>query len=200
MKIINSEQGSEDWLKLRKSKITGTDAAIIIGASPFKSVHELWQEKLGIKETNYTPNKAMAHGTKLEPVARDILIKHTGLHFEPIVCIHDEYDWAMASLDGYNEENNIICEIKCPITLGRHREALDGKIQEYYLPQIRHCLWVTGAKSCTFMSYYPDYEPCFSLIEVLPDLEYQTFLIEKEKEFYIQMCTMQEPYHWEFKK
>ncbi len=46
-KIISTENLSyEEWLGLRKTGIGGSDAAVILGISPFKSTLELWNEKV----------------------------------------------------------------------------------------------------------------------------------------------------------
>lgn len=198
MKFLDYIQGSEEWLSLRKDKVTGTDAASILDMSPFKNVNKLWEEKLGIRSPD-KPNQAMQHGTINEPIARDLLIKEKGIHFDPIVALHDSETWAMASLDGYNVENNVICEIKCPFKLEGHELALQGEIKEYYIPQIQHGLWVTGAKLCYFVSYMPDHEKSLVIIEILPDLEFIEKMIPKLHEFYVCMCTFMPP-AWQFKE
>lgn len=46
-KIISTENMShEQWLQVRKTGIGGSDAAVILGISPFKSPLELWNEKV----------------------------------------------------------------------------------------------------------------------------------------------------------
>ena len=46
-KIVSTENLSyEEWLQLRKRGIGGSDAAVILGISPFKSTWELWNEKV----------------------------------------------------------------------------------------------------------------------------------------------------------
>ena len=39
-----------DWLKARRKGIGGSDAASVLGISPWKSNVQLWEEKTGIAE------------------------------------------------------------------------------------------------------------------------------------------------------
>ena len=40
----------EEWLKLRRQGIGGSDVSIIAGINPFKSVYQLWLDKTGQTE------------------------------------------------------------------------------------------------------------------------------------------------------
>ena len=42
------QQGSEEWLKLRKNYLGASDAAVVLGISPFQTRYQLWQDKLGL--------------------------------------------------------------------------------------------------------------------------------------------------------
>lgn len=183
MKIIQLEQGSKEWLDFRKSHITGTDCSAILGKNPWTSPKKIWKQKLGLIEPDKV-NKAMEHGTFHEPIARDLLIKETGIQFEPIVAVHDTYEWAMSSLDGYCPINNVICEIKCPVKIDGHQLAWEQQIKEYYIAQIQHALWVTNASLCYFCSYMPTHSHPLIIVQVKPDEEYIVNMIEIERMFY----------------
>lgn len=182
MIIIDCEQGSPEWLILRKNKITATDASVILGVNPFKPIKKLWQEKWGLIAGD-PMNAAMERGQKLEPIARKLANESLGYDFVPIVATHDIDQWCMASLDGYDHKFNVICEIKCP-GLDTHNLALEGQIKEYYTAQIQHQLHVTGASLCMYISYNPDAKEPFHVISVMPDKEYIEHMIKKEEEFY----------------
>ena len=64
------EQGSAEWLTLRKSKICASEAAIILGISPWKTPFQLWEEKTGRKESGFS-SIAMQYGTDMEPKIRE---------------------------------------------------------------------------------------------------------------------------------
>lgn len=46
---IKLEHNSPEWLAFRKSGIGGSDAAAILGISPFRTNVEVWEEKVGLK-------------------------------------------------------------------------------------------------------------------------------------------------------
>lgn len=155
MQIIEVEQGTQDWLDLRRTKITATDVAVILGASPFKGAGRLWLEKRGEIEPDL-PTEAMMWGNEHEGEARDALDLHLDFRrFEPFVCLADD-GWRMASLDGM--DNNELCEIKCPMYIDSksHLLAEKGEVAEYYWMQIQHQLSVTGADRCHYWSWHPE--------------------------------------------
>ena len=195
MRILEIDQGSPEWLALRQSKITGTDAGILTGSNPFKTKVDLWKQKLGLAPRD-EPNAAMKRGSELEEPARWLLSESLGINFKPAVAISDTYEWMMASLDGLSPCLRFMCEIKCP-SQKYHNEAKEGVIQQYYRDQIQHCLAVTECEKCYFCSYLPKDEREIVIIEVYPNLEKQAEIIAKGQEFYINMCTMNPPKEWE---
>lgn len=171
-------QGSSAWLEHRKKCVTGTDAAIICGVSPFKNVRQLFDEKLG--KTPYGPiNDAMRRGTEQEPIARKWLENELKMSFAPDVKFHIQYPWMMASLDGINLDDDIICEIKCSKKC--YEKASQGIIDIYYLYQVYHQLIVSNAKFCWFCAYHEGkgWKIRINLSENAMDE-----ILEKELEFY----------------
>lgn len=132
-------QGSEEWLALRRTKITATDARVLMGVDPWKTKKQLYDEKLGVgkqqKQTFY-----MKRGLDLE----DSIISHLehkyGLPFQKVTVVRG---FCLASLDAMSNDGNIIAEIKCP---GKkdHDLAMKGKIPDKYYPQLQFTLHVTG--------------------------------------------------------
>lgn len=176
MSIVDIKQGSKAWLKLRKSHITATDANVIMGVSPWKTLMELYNEKIS-DEPPEEPNERMKRGIGLEPTARNIFILETGIYVEPKVY---KKDWALASLDGISEDEKVIVEIKCPGQKD-HSIAMDGKIPDHYYPQIQHQIYVTGVD----MAYYFSFDGSESvLVEVERNEPYIQEMIKKEEAFY----------------
>jgi len=125
----------------------------------------------------------MERGIALEPIARLMASEQLNMIIDSgIVVIHPEYqDMMMASLDGYNRENDIIFEIKCP---GKedHKSARDGKIPKKYIAQLQHQLaCIPKAKFSYYVSFDGEH---IVFIKVERDLEYIKQLIEKEIEFF----------------
>src|SRR5258708_33099507 len=98
MKKLNLQQGSTEWLELRNNKIGASDAPVIMEVSPWTTPFQLWQMKMGL--TKVAQNEAMKHGLTYEPIARIKFMEEVGCHILPIVALHDEIDFMLASFDG----------------------------------------------------------------------------------------------------
>lgn len=181
MKLLNLEQGSDEWLFKRKGSITGTDASIIMGVNPYKNRKQLLKEKLGLVE-DAPPNEAMLKGMRLEPKAREIYMLKENTIVYPAVVVHDDYFWAMASLDGLSHNSDFFVEIKCGESA--FNKALKGEIPAYYYAQMQHCMWVTGVKFCHYFCYW---EGKGNIKTVERDEAYIEKLVEEEIKFYDEM-------------
>lgn len=182
MSALVLEQNSPEWLQMRKSKIGASDAPIIMGISPWKTAYRLWQEKLDLVELSPL-NWAMQRGHDLEDEARKLANQITTIDFKPIVMIHREYPWMMASLDGFDESSESILEIKCP-GLKSHQKYVDGELPEMYYAQIQHQLAVSGLSRAVFFSYHPDHTQKHAIICVCRNEDFISKMIEQELKFF----------------
>lgn len=146
MKLDSLEQGTPVWHEFREKGIGSSEAAIILNLSEYKTPYELWCEKTGVAENAFTGNFATERGQALEPRAREHYELETGIVMKPVCFVHPKYEFMRASLDGYNEEQNIVLEIKCPHKSNHYELALKGEVPLQYMAQIQHQLLVTGAK------------------------------------------------------
>src|ERR1700743_3251665 len=112
MKVIELEQGSQEWLSWRKTVITATDCSSIMGNNPWTTAYKCWQRKVGLIEENKS-NEAMERGKRLEPEARSQFTQQYGIDMTPVVVESTEYDFLGASLDGISIMGNYLLEIKC---------------------------------------------------------------------------------------
>lgn len=180
-------QGTHEWLELRKTKITATDASIIMGASHWKTKTQLYQEKT----SNAIPmfaNEKMQRGLDLEPIARDLFTVKTGIKLSPKVVVKE---WAMASLDGVDSTGKIIVEIKCPGSTD-HATAVSGKVPDHYYPQLQHQMYVCNVDKM----YYFSFDGADGVIlEVVKNAEYLEKMLIEEMKFYqcLQSRTPPEP-------
>lgn len=129
MKKINYSQGSSEWLNWRKNMITATDAAVIMGISPYCTAYKLWQRKLGLIPEQ-SVNKAMIRGTEQEPIARDIFNKSHQYDMQPAIIESEKYKFLGASLDGLSACGKYILEIKS-------QPPVKG-IPDFHYAQIQH--------------------------------------------------------------
>jgi len=188
MKIMNLEQGSEEWLSWRKTVITATDIAVILGISPYATPYQLWQRKQGLIEEQFV-NGAMKRGSHLEPLARDKFIEEYGITMEPVVAEHSDHAFIGASLDGISPCGRYILEIKCNGD-ARHAEVKKGIIPDFHTAQMQHQMLVTGANKCFYYSFDGIDGIC---IEVPADESFMEDALNAAREFYRALAVQDAP-------
>lgn len=186
--MIPKVQGSNEWLEWRKTKIGASDAASILGIDPWCTAHKRWQEKLGLIDPQEV-NPYMKRGIELEPRARACFEQMTGIKVQPIVLVHPDYEWMVASLDGLSTCAKVAVEIKCN-GAKNHNLALKGEVPDYYYSQLQHQMAVWGSDKINYFSF--DGEKGV-VITVKRDEPYIKNLIEKEEEFYQCMVDLKPP-------
>lgn len=192
MKIIDLEQGSQEWLDFRKDKIGASDAPIIMGVNSWTTPLQLWRRKLGF-EPDIQETERMRRGKELEPIARKIAESKYGCQLTPIVVQHHDFDWMIASFDGYSLDCDFGIEIKCPGQKD-HELAKQGKIPEKYRPQLLHQMIVADINIMVYMSYLSDDDIAF--VEIQRDVFDQSYVdnfLNKLKSFYDCMKILVEP-------
>lgn len=179
MKFIPVKQGSPEWLEWRRSKITATDAAIILGSSPYSNIHQLRAEKLDLIDRP-PMNFAMQRGKDLEDEARQEFEEMTGYVMIPRVVEHTTHSWMGASCDGIDVFGQHLLEIK---NNGKknHKLATQGIIPSHHYPQIQHQLEVTGLNMCYYFSFNGKEGV---IVRVFRDAHFIEKMIEKEMDFY----------------
>jgi putative phage-type endonuclease len=138
MKILNLEQGSDEWKIARLEKISGTRLGDAIG-TPAKQeslINELIAERLtGEPKENYI-NLAMARGLEAEEHAIEEYEARTGeITEEAGLCVSDKYEWLVNSPDRLIGKTKAL-EIKCPNTDTLIGYVRKGGIPKEYLPQV----------------------------------------------------------------
>ncbi len=88
--LANLENGSKEWLELRKQGIGGSEVATICGFNKWTSAYTLWCQKTGKISGEIEVNEAMEWGNRLESV---IIDKFEENHPE-LKVIRDVGTWA----------------------------------------------------------------------------------------------------------
>ena len=182
---INVEQGTQDWLELRRKSVTASDCACLMGVG-FETPYQRWMKKITGEEEPV--NDDMQRGKDLEPVARAEAERIFETPFYPETHIHAQNTWAMASLDGISPNGTII-EIKCPRSKG-HEAARLGVIADYYIPQLQWQMYVAEKEEVQFLSYCDG-----DLIPILVkrDQTYIDILVKLATGFYESLATLTPP-------
>jgi putative phage-type endonuclease len=144
MNVVKLVQGSPEWHEHRKSHRNASETAAVLGLSPWLTPYQLWEIKTG-RRPQPEVTAAMAHGTKLEPLAREAYEQLTGHVMEPVVLVKGEYS---ASLDGITLDGQLVLEVKCPKSkdsrLLAEAKAAHVPVDVYW--QIQTQLLVSGAR------------------------------------------------------
>lgn len=140
---------------LRKSGCGGSDVAVIMGTSPYKSPYQLWMEKTGKVEPEDISNMPhVRRGIVGEKTARMMLEAEYLKSFVPKFW-EGELPYYRCSDDGYNEDLNMFLEIKT-MSEKNHKLVADGIIPEYYMAQVQWNLFVSKCKKALFVSFRPE--------------------------------------------
>ncbi len=159
--IINAEQRSDEWFAARAGRVTGSRARDVLAKikTGEAAARRDYRLQLAVErmtgrpmESGYT-NEEMQRGIALEPVAREKYSAVTGYKVDESGFLQHTALMAGCSLDGDINAFEGILEIKCPKSTTHVSYLKGGVMPSEYLPQVRHNLWISGAKWCDFFSY-----------------------------------------------
>lgn len=149
-----SANSHDEWLENRKKGIGGSDAAAILGISPFKTNVDLWLEKTGQKEPDDISNEEkVKYGHDAEDPLRTLFMldhpEYELFHDEHMILQNTKYPFMQASLDGELTE---IATGRKGIYEGKTTEIMNkrmlnewnGQVPIYYYVQCLQYLIVTG--------------------------------------------------------
>jgi len=154
MNIIQLLQGSPEWHAFRANHFTASDAAAMMGFSPYKTRDQLLHEKAtGItEEVTEEKQRLFDKGHAAEAMARAILEEDIiGQDLFPVTGTSSEWPLIAASLDGLTMDDSMVFEHKL------HSQKLIAYIEEHgdlpdsHWPQVEQQLYVSGAGGCKFV-------------------------------------------------
>lgn len=174
-----------EQLEARKNHIGGSDAAAVVGISPYKTPLQLWLEKSG-NEVDQEENEAMEWGNRLEDAIAQAWSEKTGMKIRrqpmrvssehPFMAVHvDRQVLGDPRGAGYLEIKNF----------GHFSTGYDNEEQavaDYVQVQCLHGLAVTGWKWSPWAVLVGGQK--FYHGEVERDQEAIDFLIDAEREFW----------------
>ena len=134
-----SEQGSEAWLQWRTKFKSASQASTVLGVNPFESADDMKRRALGLMPPVFF-NNAMRTGVERENEVRGKTEKHFGKTFTPQCWEYGEY---AASLDGMDEEGQIVVELK--VSKYTYYKILKNEFPENYKIQVMQQLLCSGA-------------------------------------------------------
>lgn len=177
----------EEWLKLRKQGIGGSDAGAVCGLNPYVSPMDVYMDKTTeeIPEQD-KDNESMRLGRDLEQYVAERFCEETGFK----VCrsnqmyIHPEYPFMLADVDRLivGKENGLIgleCKTASPYSADKWK---GGKVPAHYLAQCYHYMAVLNADAWYIAVVIYGRE--FKFVRIERDEEVIWNLIRLEKNFW----------------
>lgn len=142
--MITEEQRLE-----RNKGIGGSDIAIILGLSKYKTPYQLFLEKKGLMDSQSEENNLQYWGNRLESVIRDEFAMRNKLEIEePDTIVHPINEFLRGNLDGFIPEHNCVLEIKCAAGFNASKwgETQTDGVPLEYLCQVAYYVALTNAK------------------------------------------------------
>ena len=140
-------QNREKWLAARDAGIGGSDAAVIVGLSKWKSPFQLWLEKTGqVEPEDISDNEYVHFGNILEQVVADEFTLRTGKKVQRRGLMRDSnLPFMLASVDRMVIGEN--AGLECKTANGFAAKEWEGdEIPDAYYCQCQHYMAVTGCE------------------------------------------------------
>ena len=184
--ISTKDLTREKWLELRRNGIGGSDASVVMGKNPWRSIQQLWEDKTGKTPVLENSNEYTYWGNVMEGIIRKEFMNRTGLkvrqkHF---MIFHPQFPFMFADVDGivtdeYGEK--CIFEAKT-VSQYREDEWKDGKIPVEYMLQVQHYLAVCNMQKAYIAALIGSNH--FIYYTILRDEEMIADLVYAEKKFW----------------
>lgn len=168
-------QGSEAWRAWRGKGLGSSDAPVLLGWSPWKTLEQLVLEKQGKWKPTFgeAQQRAMDRGKRLEPVIRAWYERTHGKgKLFPDGIFEDKH--LRGSFDGIcrdapNEDGSAgrLIEIKAP-NRDDHELARAGLVPKKYVPQVQWLLMLSGLLWADYVSYGSD--DTYAVVQVKRDV------------------------------
>lgn len=160
--MLDMEQRSEEWIKIRLGKVTASRIADVTAktktgwsASRANYMAELLSERLTGEPRDTFTNAAMQWGTDMEPQARRVYAFMEGVEVQEVGFVpHPTIDMSGASPDGLVGDLGLV-EIKCPNTATHIETLLGASIDAKYVKQMQWQMACTSRNWCDFVSFDP---------------------------------------------
>ena len=206
----------EEWLAARQIQgIGASEAAAIVGLSPWMSKNELWYIKTGKKIVkDLSGNAAVEQGIRMEGAIRTVFAaRHPEFqveHHAYDILYQTERPWLFATLDGEITESfadssvkKYPLEIKTSTPRGKADwdKWSDGKIPDNYYIQILHQMLATGWEKAYLTAFLYGKEDIiireydFLRKDCEADLDW---LLKEETEFQESIVSGQKPLNFTF--
>ena len=169
MKIVQGlHQGSSDWLQCRSTRFGSSEAAAMLGLSPYTTRSELLRIKhtgLDREFSDWFQRNVLDKGHRVEEATRPMIEAQINDVLYPATV--EGHGRLVASCDGLTLDGELVWECK-QWAEALAAEVQAGRVPDTHMPQCQHLLLVTGADRLFFTVSDGTGERLVST-EVLPD-------------------------------
>jgi len=146
-RISTADLSYEEWLRLRKTGIGGSDAGAICGLNPYISSMGVFYEKTREEVETYD-NESMRQGRDLEEYVARRFVEETGLKVRRSNAMYqsEEYPFMLANVDRLISGENMGLECKTASAYNADKWTGDS-VPAHYEIQCHHYMAVTGAEA-----------------------------------------------------
>ena len=183
--VPTAKMTREEWLQLRRRGIGGSDASVIMGKNPYRSILQLWEEKTGKLPVTDDGNEYTYWGNVMEPIIRKEFMNRTGLKVRQkhAMIFHKEYPYLFADVDGIvTDERGEKCIFEAKTASQYKAEQWEDGVPEEYILQVQHYLEVCGMDKAYIAALVGGNKFVFHTI--YRDDELIRNLVSREKEFW----------------
>ena len=170
MRIVNVEQGSEEWEALRRGVPTASNLGEIVtpAKGQLSSSAERYAAKLIAQSHGVVipppPSFWMQWGIDTEPYAVKAYETITDRTTEKIGFVWGDGERYGCSPDRFVGTDGIL-EVKCPMPETVVEYHLNGELPLAYKPQVQGQLLITEREWCDFIAYHPELKPFLIRVE-----------------------------------
>ena len=154
--ILTKNISKEEWLKVRRKGIGGSDIAGVCGLSAYKSPLSIYLDKKDLLPETDEENIAMELGLELEPYLSKKFVKwikeNEGIDIElkemTYILQDDKVDYFLVNLDRWfkhPDKGKCVVELKTTTEFKRDQWKGEEVPEEYYI-QVQWQLMITGFK------------------------------------------------------
>lgn len=146
--LADLENGSQEWLDLRKTGIGGSEVATICGFNKWTSAYTLWTQKTGKISGEIDVNEAMEWGNLLEPVIIDKFeAEHSELkiHRQVGTWAHKDRAFQITNPDAlFQDESGDLGVLE--IKTAMYEDDWKDGVPRYYETQVQWYMQTFGVK------------------------------------------------------
>ena len=157
-KVFDVEQGTKKWHILRLYNIGSSEAPHLMNKLHYNKTRGAWIKEKAMTRATFETDKTLpkeeksyifsAGHNKAESMIRNVFELNMQMDFSPATLGTDAVQGMIASLDGWNKENNLIWECKMVgvKVVEAFKEAKKIEKDHKFYPQLQHQMFVANAK------------------------------------------------------